>query len=119
MSAAVDGVLDRVSVRWRDEAALCVVMATRGYPGGYPRGSEIRGLDAAGALPGVEVFHAGTRRADGRIVADGGRVLGVTALGKTVAAAKARAYEAVDIIDWPQGFARRDIGWRAIARERQ
>ncbi len=87
--AAVDGVLDQVSVRWKEEAALTVVMATRGYPGAYPKGSEIRGLDNAAALPDVEIFHAGTRRDGGNILADGGRVLGVTALGKTVAEAQA------------------------------
>ncbi len=118
LTAAVDGVLDRTSVRWRDDVALCVVMATKGYPGAYPKGSEIRGLDAAAALQGVAVFHAGTKRADGKVVAAGGRVLGVTALGKTVAAAQQRAYEAVDLIDWRQGFCRRDIGWRAVARKK-
>jgi phosphoribosylamine---glycine ligase len=115
--AAVDGVLDRMSVRWFDDAALCVVMATKGYPGTYSKGSEIRGIEAAGALPDVEIFHAGTRRSDGKLLAEGGRVLGVTALGESVAAAQQRAYEAVDRIDWPDGFCRRDIGWRAVARE--
>lgn len=114
LSAAVDGVLDQVSVRWRDEAALTVVMAAKGYPGAYERGSEIRNIEQAASLPDVEVFHAGTRRSDGRILADGGRVLGVTARGKTIGAAQSRAYEAVDRIDWPEGFCRRDIGWRAV-----
>jgi phosphoribosylamine---glycine ligase len=118
LTAAADGVLDQTSVRWRDKAALCVVMATRGYPGAYPKGSEIRGLDAAATLQGVEVFHAGTKSVEGKTMAEGGRVLGVTALGKTVAAAQQRAYEAVDLIDWRQGFCRRDIGWRAVAREK-
>ena len=118
LAAAVDGILDRVSVRWFDDAALSVVMATDGYPGAYAKGSEIRGLEAAAALTDVEIFHAGTRHDGDRIVADGGRVLGVTALGQSVAAAQQRAYEAVDLIDWPQGFCRRDIGWRAIAREK-
>jgi phosphoribosylamine--glycine ligase len=118
LAAAVDGMLDRVSVRWRDETALCVVMATKGYPGAYRKGSEIAGLKDAAALPDVEIFHAGTRRAEGKILAEGGRVLGVTALGKNVAAAQARAYQAIDVIDWPEGFCRRDIGWRAVARER-
>jgi phosphoribosylamine--glycine ligase len=116
LNAAADGMLDQISVRWRDEAALTVVMATKGYPGAYGSGSEIRGLAEATSLPGVEVFHAGTRREGGKIIAAGGRVLGVTALGKTVAEAQQRAYEAVDRIDWPQGFCRRDIGWRAIGR---
>jgi phosphoribosylamine--glycine ligase len=114
LTAAVDGVLDKVSVRWRDEAALCVVMASRGYPGAYRKGTEIRGLKAAGAMPGVEIFHAGTRRGNEKLLAEGGRVLGVTATGQTVAEAQARAYAAVDMIDWPEGFCRRDIGWRAV-----
>jgi phosphoribosylamine--glycine ligase len=118
LNAAVDGVLDRISVRWRDEAALTVVMAANGYPGPYAKGSAIAGLDEAAALPGVEIFHAGTRREDGRVVADGGRVLGVSALGGSVGEAQARAYAAVDRIRWSGGFCRRDIGWRAIVRER-
>ena len=117
LNAAVDGVLDRVSVRWREEAALTVVMAANGYPGAYLKGSEIHGLAEAAAVPGVEIFHAGTRRDDGRIFAAGGRALNVTALGRTVSEAQARAYEAVGRIDWPEGFCRRDIGWRAVARE--
>ena len=119
LNAAVDGVLDRVSVRWRDEAALAVVMAANGYPGTYGTGSEIRGIAEAAALPGVEIFHAGTRREDGRILAAGGRVLNVAATGENVTAAQKRAYDAIDRIDWPQGFCRRDIGWRAVERERQ
>ncbi len=112
--AARDGVLDMFDLRWHEEAALCVVMASDGYPGAYDRGSEIRGLETAGALDGVTVFHAGTRTEDTRVLADGGRVLGVTALRPTIAEAQARAYQAVGRIDWPQGFCRRDIGWRAI-----
>ena len=112
--AARDGVLDMFDLRWHEDAALCVVMASEGYPGAYEKGSEISGLEAAGALDGVTVFHAGTRIEDGRVLADGGRVLGVTALRPTIAEAQARAYEAVGHVDWPQGFCRRDIGWRAI-----
>jgi len=112
--ASRDGVLDMFDLRWHDEAALCVVMASEGYPGAYDKGSEIRGLETAGAIEDVTVFHAGTRAEDSRVLADGGRVLGVTALQPTIAEAQARAYEAVDRIDWPQGFCRRDIGWRAI-----
>jgi len=112
--ATRDGDLDRVDLRWHDDAAVCVVMAARGYPGAYEKGSEIRGLAAAGALPGVTVFHAGTRAEDGRIVAVGGRVLGVTATGATIAEAQARAYAAVAAIDWPLGFCRHDIAARAI-----
>jgi phosphoribosylamine--glycine ligase len=94
-----------------------VVMAARGYPGPYDKGSEIKGLDAAAACPEVQIFHAGTRKDGARILADGGRVLGVTSRGSTIAAARAHAYAAVDKIDWPEGFCRRDIGWRAVARE--
>jgi phosphoribosylamine--glycine ligase len=117
LNAAIDGVLDQIGVRWRDAAALSVVMAAKGYPGLYKGGSEIEGLAEAAAIPGVEIFHAGTKREGGRIVAAGGRVLSVTALGKDVAQAQKRAYQAVDLIRWPDGFCRRDIGWRALARE--
>jgi phosphoribosylamine--glycine ligase len=92
-------------------------MAAKGYPGNYAKGSEIAGLEDAMKIEGVEIFHAGTRREGGRILANGGRVLNVCALGKTVAQAKARAYEAVDKIEWPEGFCRRDIGFRAVERE--
>ncbi|WP_421724614.1 phosphoribosylamine--glycine ligase [Bauldia sp.] len=100
--------------RWSDRAALSVVMATRGYPGAYEKGSVIRGIDAAEALDGVKVFQAGTALKNGELVANGGRVLNVTATGATIADAQARAYQAVDRIDWPEGFCRRDIGWRAV-----
>ena len=116
--ACCDGVLKDVDLRWHDEAALTVVMAANGYPGAYEKGSEIRNLAAAEAVPGVTVFHAGTRAEDGRVLASGGRVLGITALGDSVAEAQRRAYQAVDAIDWPGGFCRRDIGWRAVARQR-
>jgi phosphoribosylamine---glycine ligase len=114
--AARDRQLAHVDLRWSDDAALTVVMATKGYPGDYGKGSEIRGLDAAAKLDGVQVFHAGTARKEGKIVANGGRALNVTAVGKTVTDAQKRAYEAVDLIDWPEGFCRRDIGWRALSR---
>jgi len=117
LKAAADGQLGHVSVRWRDEAALTVVMASKGYPAAPQTGSVISGLDEA-AADGVEIFHAGTARSDGRLVASGGRVLNVTATGRTVAEAQSRAYAAVDRIDWPDGFCRRDIGWRAIEREK-
>ncbi|MEE8245867.1 MAG: phosphoribosylglycinamide synthetase C domain-containing protein, partial [Alphaproteobacteria bacterium] len=115
--ASRDGALGRLDLSWRQETALCVVMASKGYPGAYQTGGVIENLEAAGELPGVTVFHAGTRREGGRVRAAGGRVLGVTALGKSVAEAQARAYEALDVIDWPGGFCRHDIGWRAIAAE--
>jgi phosphoribosylamine--glycine ligase len=89
-------------------------MAAKGYPGAYAKGSEIGGLDEAGRIPGVQIFHAGTVREGSRILADGGRVLGVTAKGRDIREAQARAYAAVDKIDWPGGFCRRDIGWRAV-----
>jgi phosphoribosylamine--glycine ligase len=112
--ASRDGELAKFNLRWLPKAALSVVMAAKGYPGTYEKGSEIRGLDRLKDMADVQVFHAGTRRApDGRLLAEGGRVLGVTALGDTVALAQKRAYEAVGRIDWPGGFCRRDIGWRA------
>lgn len=114
--ACCEGRLDQLRLEWHDEAALTVVMATRGYPGPYPKGSLIRGLEKAAGVDGVVVFHAGTALNDGACVASGGRVLGVTARGASVAAAQRQAYQAVDMIDWPEGFCRRDIGWRAIAR---
>ena len=116
LMATRDGVLNSIDLRWHDEAALTVVMAANGYPGEYAKGSEIRGLYDASRLHKVQVFHSGTGRKDGKIVAAGGRVLSITATGKTVLEAQKRAYEAVDLIDWPEGFCRRDIGWRAIAR---
>ena len=108
--AARDGVLKSVDLRWHAEHALCVVMAARGYPDAPEQGSEIRALDAAAADPKVKIFHAGTRRDGERLIADGGRVLGITALGQDLAAARTRAYAAVDRIEWPDGFCRRDIG---------
>ena len=114
LMAARDGELCDFDLRWRDEAALCVVLATKGYPGAYEKGSTVRGIDAAEALGDVTVFHAGTTRGDAGIAAAGGRVLGVTALGASVAAAQSLAYDAVGQIDWPEGFCRRDIGWRAL-----
>ena len=115
--ACCDGTLDRMSVRWFDEAALTVVLCAKGYPGEVAKGSAIRGLEGASNLEGVEIFHAGTALKNGELVANGGRVLNVTAIGKTVREAQARAYAAVDRIDWLEGFCRRDIGWRAIARD--
>src|SRR6516162_115159 len=108
--AARDGVLKSVDLRWHAEHAVCVVMAARGYPDEPERGSEIGGLDTAQRDPKVKIFHAGTRRDGERLFADGGRVLGVTALGQDRAAARDRAYTAVDRIEWPEGFCRRDIG---------
>jgi len=117
--AAHDGVLKSFDLRWLADSALCVVMAARGYPEEPHRGSEIRGLDAAVSNSNVKIFHAGTRRDGARLLADGGRVLGVTALGSDIAAARDHAYAAVDRIDWPDGFCRRDIGRDARASEAQ
>jgi len=111
--AWADGGLKHFDLRWSSDAALTVILATRGYPDGYPKGSEIRGLEAASKIEGVEIFHAGTKAEGSRILANGGRVLNVTALAPTVKEARARAYRAVDLIDWPEGFCRRDIAWRA------
>jgi phosphoribosylamine--glycine ligase len=116
--AARDGMLKNFDLRWSDETALNVVMATKGYPGSYAKGSPIDGLDAAAEVEGAEIFHAGTALRDGRVVADGGRVLNVCAIGRSVREARERAYAAVDRIRWPEGFCRRDIGWQALARER-
>jgi phosphoribosylamine--glycine ligase len=114
--ATTDGMLGAFDLRWHDEAALVVVMAAKGYPGSYDKGSVIRGLPDEEQDEQVVVFHAGTKAGDGAaLLANGGRVLGVTARGATVAEAQARAYAAVDRIDWPEGFCRRDIGWRAVA----
>ncbi|MDJ0946440.1 MAG: phosphoribosylamine--glycine ligase [Kiloniellales bacterium] len=121
--ATSDGVLKSFDLRWYPEPAVTVVMAAKGYPGPYEKGSEIQGLEGLDedvSEGDLVVFHAGTKRAeDGRLLASGGRVLNVTALGKTVAEAQARAYAAIERIDWPGGFCRRDIAWRAVERERR
>ena len=114
--AARDGVLGDFDLRWHEDAAVCVVLAARGYPEDPLRGTEIHGLEAAAQEPGVILFHAGTKREGERLLADGGRVLNVVALGADIAKARARAYAAVDRIDWPDGFCRHDIAWRALAR---
>ncbi len=117
IEASVNHDLAGGTVRWLPDAALTVVMATRGYPGAYEKGSVIEGVEEADAMEGVKVFHAGTQRdADGNLIAVGGRVLNVTALGATIAEAQKKAYAAVEKIRWPEGFYRRDIGWRAIKR---
>ena len=119
--AAADGQLSHFDLRWHDAAAIVVVMAANGYPGTPETGTVIEGLDEAAKIDNVTVFHAGTKTEtrDGKaaIVANGGRVLGITATGKTITEAQARAYKAVDTVRWPGGFCRRDIGWRAAARE--
>jgi phosphoribosylamine--glycine ligase len=117
--AAHDGELDTVTLDWDTRTALDVVMAAENYPGDPVKGTIIRNLAAAAnAAPEIEIFHAGTARKGDDLVADGGRVLVITALGDSVTEAQARAYAAVDAIDWRGGFSRRDIGWRAVAREK-
>jgi len=116
--AACDGQLKHFNLRWYPEAAITVVMAAKGYPGDYRKGTRIEGLDEAAKIEGVEIFHAGTVEKDGVILANGGRVLNVCALGKTVTEAQARAYAAVDRIHWPDGFCRRDIAWQAVEAEK-
>jgi len=115
--ATATGDLAGRSAEWDESTALTVVLASRGYPGSYQKGTEIRGAESLDSAD-IRVFHAGTRRDGERLLSNGGRVLNVTALGSSVEEAQARAYRAVDAIDWPDGFARRDIGWRAIARTR-
>lgn len=114
--ACAQGRMADIVLEWYPEPALVVVMATQGYPGHYARGSLIEGLEQAAEVPGVSIFHAGTKRDGGRLLADGGRVLGVAARAPTVPRAQELAYSAVDRIAWPDGFCRRDIGWRAIGR---
>jgi phosphoribosylamine--glycine ligase len=116
--ACADGQLKNMSLRWYDDTAITVIMATRGYPGDYSKGSRIEGLDEASKVEGVEIFHAGTKLQDGHITAYGGRVLNVSALGKGVSEARERAYAAVSKIRWPEGFCRSDIGWREVEREK-
>lgn len=117
--ACADGALKNISLRWFDDVAITVIMATKGYPGDYGKGSRIDGLDVAGKVDGIEIFHAGTKRDGDAILANGGRVLNVCAMAKNVSDAREKAYQAVDLIKWPEGFCRRDIGWRAIEREEQ
>lgn len=114
--AASKGELKGISLNWSPGSAMVVVMASNGYPGSYEKGSMIQKLEEAEHVaPFVKVFHAGTAvDADGNFIATGGRVLGVTAKGKDLAEARDRAYQAVDEINWPGGFYRRDIGWRAL-----
>jgi phosphoribosylamine---glycine ligase len=115
--ATRDGVLKAFDLRWYTDVALTVVMAAKGYPGAYAKGSVISGLEVAETIEGVEIFHAGTKADGNRVLANGGRVLGVSALGETVTEARTRAYAAIARIRWPEGFCRSDIGFRAIARE--
>ncbi|EYD71057.1 phosphoribosylamine--glycine ligase [Limimaricola hongkongensis] len=117
IQACAEGRLDAVEAQWAEDHALTVVLAAKGYPGSYDKGSEIRGLDAQEESASAMVFHAGTAAREGRITANGGRVLNVTARGETLAQARDAAYRMVDAIDWPEGFCRRDIGWRALPQD--
>ncbi|MCA6100264.1 phosphoribosylamine--glycine ligase [Bradyrhizobium australafricanum] len=116
--ASIDGQLKNFDLRWYPDPALTVVMAAKGYPGDYIKGTRIDGLDDAAKVEGVEIFHAGTVAKDGATIANGGRVLNVCAMGKTVTEARDRAYQAVDRIKWPDGFCRRDIAWQAVEAEK-
>ena len=109
--------LDTVKADWSENPSLCVVMAAKGYPGSYTKNTPIRNLETAAKIDGVNIFHAGTALKDGEIVSIGGRVLGITASGSTVTEAREKAYAAVDALDWPEGFCRRDIAWRALSSD--
>ncbi|MDG1708457.1 MAG: phosphoribosylamine--glycine ligase, partial [Emcibacteraceae bacterium] len=117
LMACANGTIDQVSVEWKNKTSMNVVMAANGYPGSYEKNTEIRNLDVAGSADNVMIFHAGTKKDDGRILATGGRVLNITSLSDCVIEAKNDAYNALDQINWPNGFCRRDIGWRAIKLE--
>ena len=114
MLACAEGRLDEIRINWADDHAITVVMAAEGYPGAYEKGSEIKGLEELPESSMTMVFHAGTAKDEGRLVASGGRVLNVTARDDTLKSARDRTYAMVDAIDWPEGFCRRDIGWRAL-----
>ena len=115
LEATVDGRLDELSaLQWDPRPAVCVVMASEGYPGSYEKGKAIRGLEEAAKLPDVKVFHAGTTTADNGVVTSGGRVLGVTALGNSISSAKLQAYTAVKCIRWPGAWCRKDISDKAL-----
>jgi phosphoribosylamine--glycine ligase len=114
--AVCDGTLDQISLEWDPRPAICVVMASGGYPGDYQKGMKITGLHQAQQLEDVVVFHAGTKEDNGNIVTNGGRVLGVTALGESISNAKARAYEAVDVIKFEGAYYRKDIADKAFNR---
>ena len=117
LMACANGNIDEQSAEWEDSVSLNVVMAAKGYPGSYDKNTEIKNLGQAAAAENIVIFHAGTKKSDDKILATGGRVLNVTSLSATVTEAKNDAYEALDKIDWPEGFCRRDIGWRAVERE--
>ncbi|MBL4601442.1 MAG: phosphoribosylamine--glycine ligase [Emcibacteraceae bacterium] len=117
LMACANGTIDQMTTEWSDKVALNVVMAANGYPGSYEKNMEIKNLDEAGNAENIVIFHAGTKKEEGKILAVGGRVLNITSLSPSVSEAKNNAYEALDKINWKQGFCRRDIGWRAVERE--
>jgi phosphoribosylamine--glycine ligase len=119
LMACADGTLEQMNVIWKEKTAMNVVMAAKGYPGAYEKNTEIKNLKEAESSDKVVIFHAGTKKEADRILATGGRVLNITALDDSVAEAKKTAYEALDKVDWPNGFCRRDIGWRALDREQK
>lgn len=121
LEASASGNLESMKpkLKWKDAHTLCVVMAAKGYPDVYEKNTVISGLESAAGIGDVVVFHAGTAKKDNQIISTGGRVLGITAIGTTVQDAQDKAYKAVDLIDWPKGFCRRDIGWRAIRASRE
>jgi phosphoribosylamine--glycine ligase len=119
MLATCDGTLDKITLEWDERPAVCVVMASGGYPGDYEKGKVITGVDEAEKLGDVNVFHAGTEAKDGKVVSSGGRVLGVTALGKTIADAQAKAYQAVEKINFEKAYYRKDIADKAIKKNQR
>ena len=114
LEASVSGTLEKIDLKWKPEASVCVVMASGGYPGNYPKGKPIHGMAEAAQLPDTKVFHAGTTLKDGQIVTNGGRVFGVTALGKDLKSAQAAAYAAVKKIHFDGAHFRRDIAAKAM-----
>ncbi len=116
IEAVIEGNIDKIDIKWREESSVCVVMVSKGYPGSYQKGKGIEGLEDAERMEGVEIFHAGTRLNQGNLVTDGGRVLGVTALGIDIKEAIRKAYEAVSMIHWEGVYYRRDIGRKALLK---
>ncbi|MEZ5758132.1 MAG: phosphoribosylamine--glycine ligase [Emcibacteraceae bacterium] len=119
LMACADGTLDQMSAKWSDKVSLNVVMAAKGYPGSYEKNTEIGNLQTAGSAENIMIFHAGTKKSGDKILATGGRVLNITSIANSVTEAKRDAYTALDQINWPEGFCRRDIGWRAVEREKK
>ena len=115
--ACANGTINQIEAKWSDKVSLSVVMAANGYPGPYKKNSKIINLEQAGSENNIMIFHAGTKKVENTILATGGRVLNITSLSSTVTEAKNDAYTVLNQINWPQGFYRKDIGWRAVERE--